>query len=329
MNTQSYNQLSQDERDCIAVLKAKGQSVSDIARTLNRDKGTISRELRRNKSPVYDVYLPYKAQARSELRKRTAATRGRLKDFAIRRWVKRRLKDGWSPEQIAGRIAEGLPGHSISHEAIYQYVYDPRVRKRNDFVPYLARHHRKRFPKRHSRKHHNPHIPERISIMKRPKYILKRKQSGHWEADTVISRKSLESLGVAVERTSRLVKIAKLKEKTSCELRASLNRRLSRVPKSIRRTITYDNGSENVEHRKVNETLGTQSYFCEPYHSWEKGTVENTIGLIRRFLPKGTDFAMIEKEQIKRIETLLNNRPRKCLNFKTPNEIFLTQCCSC
>ncbi len=238
------------------------------------------------------------------------------------------LKLGWSPEQISGRLKELNASVAVSPEAVYQYVYDSRTRERMDLVPYLPRRHRRRFPKGHSRKHQKSHIPSRIAITERPKAVERRKQPCHWEADTVISRTSKASLAVACERTSRLAKIVKLKQRTAPEFRISLNRRLSRYPQPMRRTITYDNGSENVEHEKVNAVLGTKSFFCNPYHSWGKGTVENLIGLIRRYLPKKTDFATITPSQIRMIERRLNNRPRKCLNYQTPLEVFLSRCCT-
>jgi IS30 family transposase len=198
-----------------------------------------------------------------------------------------------------------------------------------DLRPCLLRRHRKRLERGHLRKHQKSYIPERLSITERPASVNDRCEPGHWEVDTMVSRQSAPSLGVVLERLSRKTHIAKLAAKTAKDLRLALTRRLGRHPDNMRKTITYDNGSENVEHVLVNKTLGTQSYFCEPYHSWpkghpwwEKGSVENTIGLIRRYLPKDTDFATITKEQLKQIENALNNRPRKILNYKTPNEVF-------
>ena len=328
MNHTTYTHLTDHERDQIAIMRAQGLSQNEIARRLGRNKGTLSRELARNRSPVYRVYLPHKAQARAECRNRTSHERSRLKHHWIRGYVARMLTLGWSPEQIAGRLKQLSSDATVSPEAIYQYVYDPEVRKQIDLVAYLPRRHRKRFPKGHRRTHQNSHIPSRIAITERPKAVERRKQPGHWEADTVVSRQSLAALSVVVERKSRMVKIGKLSQKSASEFRASLNRRLSRYPQPVRRTITYDNGSENVEHEKVNTVLGTKSFFCNPYHSWEKGTVENLVGLIRRFLPKKTDLATITVSQVRMIERRLNSRPRKCLNYHTPLEVFSSECCT-
>jgi IS30 family transposase len=317
-----YQQIKQDERDLIAHLHAKGLSHAEIGRQIGRNKSTISRELRRNGSGVYDVYLAHKAQVRASIRKQESGQRPRLKDQRIKRYVIRKLKQGWSPEQISGNLKENLPELRISHEAIYQFVYAKETLKNIDLKSYLPRANRIRRPRGHSRKHTKSRIPRRVSIEDRPKYIDKRKQIGHWESDTMISRASQASVVVTLERATRYVKLAKVKANRAREVSNAINRRLARLPDSARRTITYDNGSENIEHERVNKILGTSSYFCNPYHSWEKGAVENTVGLVRRFLPKKTDIARITKEQIKKIENRLNHRPRKCLNFKTPYQVF-------
>jgi IS30 family transposase len=310
-----YAQLTSEERDIIAVLRAQGKGPNEIARVVGRHKTTIYRELKRNKSPVYNVYLPHRAHER-------AAQRQRLKNEVIMNYVMNNLVLGLSPEQIAGRIPHDIPGYSISHEAIYQFIYAKETLNYMDLRPCLLRRHQRRLHRGYSRKHKKTHIPERLSIQKRPTSINDRVQPGHWEVDTMIARTSTPSLAIALERTSRYLQITKLTAKTAPELRRALIHRLSRYPDHMKKTITYDNGSENVEHVLVNKALGTQSYFCEPYHSWEKGSVENAIGLTRRYLPKKTDFATISCEQVKQIEDLLNNRPRKVLNYKTPKEVF-------
>ena len=318
----TYKHLSCEERDKIAILRAQGKSYNDISTAIGRDKSTISREINRNRAPIYNVYLPHKAHERAKERKQKAGIRDRLKNPIIMTYVVNKLKLGWSPEQISGRLPFKHPNLNISHEAIYQYIYDKEYRKLCDLTIYLAHANKKRKRHGHSSKHQKSHIPHRVSIDKRPSYIEKRIQPGHWEADTVISRQSKKAIAVILERSSRMLHIAKLSSKSSEKLKAAIKSRLSHHPKHIKRTITYDNGSENVEHQKINNTLGTKSYFCNPYHSWEKGSVENAVGLIRRFLPKKTDFATISHQQIKYIETLLNNRPRKCLDYKTPAEVF-------
>jgi len=319
----TYTHLSSEERDKIAVLRARGCSYGSIARAIDRDKSTVFRELGRNRSPVYNVYLPHKANRRAMDRKSGSGKRPRLKNRLIRRYVIAKLKLGWSPEQISGKLRKDHPERSISYEAIYQYIYDKETRKRVTLAAYLPRAHKKR--KLFGQGHHHKnklHIPRRVSIDKRPKYIAKRTKPGHWETDTVISRQSKRALAVSLERKSRMIHIDKLSAKKSRKLVKAITARLNHYPKELRRTITYDNGSENVEHERINKILGTKSYFCNPFHSWEKGSIEHAIGLIRRFLPKKTDFAIIKSCQVRKIENLINNRPRKCLNYQTPREVM-------
>jgi IS30 family transposase len=322
MRTQTYCLLSAEERDTIAYKHARGVSLGEIAQALGRSKSTISRELRRNKAPVYDVYLANRAQQRATARQSEAHRQPRLKSEGIRRYVRRKLMIGWSPEQIAGRLPIDHPDLSISHEAIYQYLYDRDVRRQEDLVPYLTRAHKRRQVKGHRHTHRSLHIPERTSITERPYHILKRTQLGHWEADVVFARQSVSGLQVVVERKTRLTKLIKLKGRSARQVRSALTRMLRHYPSAARRTITYDNGSENVFHQQVNVALGTRSYFCTPFHSWEKGTVENTIGLLRRVFPKKTNFDRVSAPAIKSLERRLNNRPRKLLHYKTPLEKF-------
>ncbi len=205
-----YQQLTQDERDLIAHLHAKGLARSEIARRIGRDKSTISRELRRNGSGIYDVYLAHKAQTRAVIRKSQSGQRPRLKDKRIRQYVIRKLKAGWSPEQISGRLKDVYPDLNISHEAIYQFVYDKETLKKINLKNYLPRANRIRRPRGHSRKHKKISIPRRVSIDDRPKYIDKRKQTGHWESDTMISRASKASIVITLERATRLEDPTKL-----------------------------------------------------------------------------------------------------------------------
>ena len=309
----------------IAVLRGEGRTLRFIARELGRDPSTLSRELKRNAAPVNTgYYLPHKAHERATKRNRETHRRDRLKEPRIRRYVRDRLRSGLSPELIAGRWSRLHPESSISHEAIYQWVYaDAR-----DLIPYLLRARKKRLHRGYSRKHVKSHIPGRVSIEERPKEVTGRKVAGHWEADTAVSRQSVAAIQVATERKTRLIRISKLERKGAHEMRVALTRRLSRCPTRLRKTITYDNGSENTDHGKTNEVLGTRSYFCAPYHSWEKGTVENTIGLVRRSLPKKTDFATVSSKELRTIERRLNNRPRKCLGYLTPAEAYKAECCT-
>lgn len=319
MKKSNYSHLTVEERDQISVLKAEGQSLRSIARMLGRNHTTISRELIRNAPPVRKGrYLSHKAHARAVQKKSHAHQRGRLKSEEIRRYVELHLSQHWTPEQIAGRLPLELKGATISHEAIYQYIYT----ERHDLVLSLAKHHKKRQKRGHTHKHRKPHIPNRISIENRPKFIEKRVQAGHWERDSLVSRASKACLDVKIERKSRYTMIDQIERRTAEAVRIAIITRLKPLPKSLRRSLTYDNGTEHADHDIINKALGTRSYFCHPYSSWERGSNENMNGLIRRFLPKKTDLSKVSPALIKQIEFLLNNRPRKCLNFKTPSEVF-------
>jgi transposase, IS30 family len=315
----NYKHLSVEERDHLAVLKGKGHGVRDIARILKRSPSSISRELKRNAPPIRTgYYLAHRAHQRYVLRNQQRARRLRLKTKRIRAYVCRQLKRGWSPELISGRWSHLHPKQTIGPEAIYQWIYTEATY----LITCLVRHHRRRLSFGHSRKHAKNHIPGRVSIDQRPKVVNHRKQFGHWETDTMVSRQSKVAMRALVERQSRFSKLGKLKRKTASQMSHSLNRTLCRFPQEVRRSLTYDNGTENTNHLETNRVLGTKSFFCAPFHSWEKGTVENTIGLVRRHLPKKTDLAKVSLEEIKAIERWLNNRPRKCLGFQTPAEVF-------
>ncbi len=301
-----YKQLTSDERDLIAVHRANGFTISDIAKMLNRNKSTISRELRRNSPKSSKIYLANYAHKKAKKRKKQAAMKEELKCHKIRKFVKNKLQEGWSPEIIAGTLALKPANLKISHESIYLYIY----KKRPDLVQYLARSHKKRFKRVPKTNKKNNRIPNRIFIDQRPKEINDRSEFGHWESDSVVSRQSRVALAVSVERISKLVKIKKIKQNKAKIFSNALIRRMKPLPACSRRSITYDNGSENALHEFINEQLNTDSYFCNSYHSWEKGCVEHVIGLIRRFLPKKTDFAKISHKRIQEIEFLLNNRPR-------------------
>lgn len=318
----NYKQLSCGERDQIAILLARGRSRRKIAKALGRNPGTISRELKRNGAPIYKVYLPHKAQLRAAKRKEKSVRRERIRDKVVRRYILRKLRLRWSPELIANTIPKKYPGHSISPEAIYQFIYESPIGQERNLKEYLVKAHRIRKRPGYRKGYTKSHIPNRIGIENRPPEAATRVQEGHWESDTIVSSKSTAAMAAMLERKSRYVRLGKLKSKTSSNFKSAINRRLSHYPEHMRRTMTYDNGSENTQHGEVNAKLGTKSYFCAPYHSWEKGSVENAIGLVRIFFPKGIDFNTVTRKQVKRVEYLLNTRPRKCLDYQTPAEVF-------
>jgi len=262
--------------------------------------------------------LAHKAQKRAEERRNVASHHQRLKSRRIRAYVARQIKRGWSPELIAGRIIQFDWSESICPEAIYQWVH----KDAKQLIPYLARRHRTRLKRGYSRKHSKSHIPARVSITERPKAVQERRQSGHWEAATIVSRQSRPTIQIIVERKARFTILNKMPNREAATMREAMNRSMCKLPRSLRRSITYDNGVENTEHQLVNDVLGTRSYFCTPYTSQEKGTVENRAGLFRRIYPKKTDFAMLSKSSVKAVQRWINNRPMKCLGFRTPAEVL-------
>jgi IS30 family transposase len=316
-----YHHLSLEERERIDQMYREGESMSAIARMLGRNKGTISREVRRNASPVYGCYLDHRAHSRATERRAQASQHPPLKNKRVLSYVISRLKADWSPELIAVHIGDDCPGQSISYEAIYQYIYHPDTPNRLKLIECLRRAHRQRRKKGPGRKVHKTKIPNRISIDTRPASVDTRRQFGHWEGDTLVSRKSGAALCSLTERTSRLLKLIKLKRRGAAEMAQAVIDRLGSLPKTARRSLTLDNGTENVRHEDISRATGMDCYFCHPYHAWERGTNENINGLIRWYLPKGTDFSKVTDAQIAWIESRINNRPRKCLGYKTPIEV--------
>ena len=316
-----YRHINLEERDRIAEMKSLGHTVTEIAEALKRSKGTLSRELRRNATPAYKVYLSHRAHERAVTRKQEASSRPRLKNEQIVTYVWNKLEQGLSSELISGRIGLEQSGLGISHEAIYQYIYHPKTEGRAELIGHLVRGHRKRKAKGIGRKARKTKIPNRIPIEERPISVDNRSRFGHWEGDSLVSRKSLAALNSLVERKSRLLFLTRLKRKSAGLTTDTVIRRLQWLPEKARRTLTLDNGPENAQHEAITDAIGMQCYFARPYASWQRGTNESVNGLVRRYFPKGTAFTKIMDEQVAKVESIINNRPRKCLGYKTPLEV--------
>lgn len=315
----TYTHISHFERGRIFEwCYYKKITIREIADRLNRHHTTISRELKRNSHWQYrGKYYPNIAQRMAEYRLSKRSRRCKLKSIETQQHVIDRLKVGWTPEVISGRLSLQSELPQVSHEAIYQYIY----KEAPELSESLPRKHKKRRRKIPYRKRRS-NITERTMIYDRPENINNRSEYGHWESDTIESRNRKSGLNVLVERKSRITHISKLNSKKSLDTQKAIQKRLLNHPSALIQSITYDNGSENSNHLKVNEVLESNSYFCIPYHSWEKGAVEQINSLIRRYIPKKTDISQISGTEIYKIEKLLNNRPRKCLNYKTPYEVF-------
>jgi IS30 family transposase len=229
--------------------------------------------------------------------------------------VREKLEEGWSPEQIAGRIRLDKPGTRLSHETIYQYVFKTE-RNLTQYLQCGRTNRRKRVHKRARR----VLIPYRTGIEVRPESVNTREEHGHWEGDTAVSRQSKQALMVLQERKLGLTFLKKLSRCAPQEMNDAIIARLSVLPPQMRRSLTFDNGQENRRHHELHDVIGMQTYFCNPYRSWEKGSVENAVGLTRRVWPKKTDYALIPDEEIAMVEYRLNTRPRKRFGYLTPFE---------
>lgn len=323
-----YKHLSIVEREKIQELLWQKAGIRTIAGSLGRSPSSVSREINRN-IPLKRSYQPRLSHERALKKRKSRGRKLRLKSWFIRRYVVTGLKSGLSPEQIAGRLNLEYHNESISHEAIYQYIYYQVYRNGwgelkphyHDLRPYLKRRHKRRA-KKGMRKSQRIWRPKGLSIDTRPKEVEQRKAIGHWEGDSMVSRKSTVGLNTLVERKTGLVFITKIIDGTAAETKNAVVGRLGTLPATFRRTLTTDNGSENAEYAEITKELNIACYFAHPYSSWERGTNENTNGLIRWYFPKRTDFATIPDEDIKAVENAINNRPRKRLGWRTPLEAF-------
>lgn len=322
-----YQHFTVEEREKIQLSLWQKESIRAIARSLNRSPSSISREIKRNSPPDKRYYIPRAAHQRAVAKRKSRGRHLRLKTPDIRSYVIAHLKQGWSPEQISGRLKRDGIG-IISHEAIYQFVY-VRVSKASDLVyihqedlrPYL-RFKRKRRARKGLRSPQKCRYVRGLSITQRPAVVAARSRIGDWEGDTVVSKDHHPGLNTLVERKTGLVMITKLSNNTGAATATAVASRLGKVPIKIRHSLTVDNGPENSRWREIEQAVGIQCFFANPYHSWERGTNENTNGLIREYFPKRTDFRMITDEEIAEVEYLLNSRPRKRLGYRTPLEVI-------
>lgn len=309
-----YRVLSHEEREEIMIGLRTEESIRSIAKRLQRQPSVILREIRNN-STEDKRYQAYWAQNRSDRRRIQSRKKERIPDEEKRSYIRKKLNLGWSPEQIAGRMSMEIPGKSISHETIYQYIFknEPHL---TQFLVCGRKKRRKRIKKYQKRSL----IPNRTGIENRSPSINERIEIGHWEADTAVSRQSKEALMVLQERLLGLTFLEKLPRCAPQEMKDAIISRLKILPPLMRRSITFDNGQENRNHLELKEFLGVETYFCNPYSSWQKGSVENAVGLTRREWPKKTDYSLLSKEDIAILEFRLNTRPRKRLGFLTPYE---------
>lgn len=308
----SYQQLTYKERCQIDILKKRGDCPAEIARQLKRSKSTISRELRRNAN--LDLYESSQADKKAGQR-RFHKTKKIILSLASS--VEEKLKLQWSPEQISGRLKK--EGKRISHETIYKYIWEDK--RRGGFLYQHLRHNGKKYNRRSYTTSGRGCIPNRTDIDLRPAIVDSKSRVGDWELDTIIGADHDGAIVSMVDRHSKLSKLFKVECKTAGAILEAMQKKLAPI-KHLVLTLTSDNGKEFAQHEIIAQMLEAQFFFAKPYHSWERGLNEHTNGLVRQYLPKGTRFSDLSQEQLDHIEDLLNQRPRKILNFRTPLEVF-------
>lgn len=307
------------ERDQIVLFLASKTSLREISRRLDRAFSSIREEVKRNS--YGGVYTAISAQAKSNERNRQSRRVNPLKNPDIYKYVFDKLRCGWSPEEISGRMKRDNDGKAvICHETIYRYIYSPQGKKKN-LSEYLVRRHRKRRSW-YGRHQYQRGIPDRVSINLRPKVVNQRKRFGDWEVDSVEGRYHQRGIHTFAERKTRKYG-AKLIDKIDSEFGVSAQLKVfGELPPKARRSATFDNGRENFNHTKLRIHLGMKTYFCDPQSAWQKGTNEHFNGVLRRYIPKKTDLTTLSQFELDEIIEEINNRPLKCLKYETPNEAF-------
>lgn len=323
-----YQHITKEQRNELSALLIAKIKKKDIAKQLNKNRTTIWRELNRNKTKNKRGYNARLAKEETRQRRIKANRRFRKleNNKRLREYIIRRIKQNWSPEQIAGRLKQEYSRTMISKDSIYKFIYN----ERNDLVKYLRCQkgkYRRRYGTRIREKQREELKKKRID--QRPKIIEKRTRIGDWEGDTIVGKDKAHIL-THVERRSGILFADKLERGTAEITKEKTINRFNGISKKKKHTITYDNGSTFAQHELTEKQTGITIYFAHPYHSWERGCNENANGLLRQFFPKKSSFANITQEQIEKVIRLINNRPRKRLNYLTPYEVFneKTKCCT-
>ncbi len=318
-----YRHLNIDERESILKMLSKEKDLTEIAGMIGRSKGTISRALSRNICSTGE-YKPHLAQRYYNKRRDASKQPYRLEQNGkLRRYVRKKLKRYWSPQQIAARLEidhPDAPQMRVSPLVIYDWVQRNKETG-GKLYKFLRQGHRKRRKKRGSLNNQGQ-IPDRRPISERPKAVDKRAELGHWEGDTVVGKSHGSFVASHVERKSRYLLVGLMDDKSAESMNVTTRRLFRKIPMTQRKTMTFDNGKEFAGFKVLEKSVGFRCYFADPYSSWQRGTNENTNGLLRQFFPKGTDFNEISKEDIDTAVALLKNRPRKCLDYRTPHEVL-------
>ena len=324
MKKKCYTHLSHEERETLSVGLSQGHSIRRMAMMLGRAPSTVSREAARNATKG-DPYRACTAHRRAATRARQARRPRKLLDPWLWRYVRTHLLHGCSPEQIAGRLRREYPadmGKRLSAETIYVALYVlPRGTLRSELLAALRQARKTRRPRTRGRDRRGQ-IPNMPLITERPADVATRTVPGHWEGDLIKGASNRSAVGTLVERTTRLVLLARLDGTDALSAREGFTRKLKHVPTALRRTLTYDRGKEMAEHERLAQRLAIRVFFADPHSPWQRGTNENTNGLLRQYLPKGTDLSGYTQREFNAIAHRLNTRPRKCLDWATPLEVF-------
>jgi len=320
-----YHRLMLTEREELSRLLAQGASLRASARALGRAPSSLSRELRRTDT-VPATYRAVAAQRRAtRLAQQPRRVRKLVASPRLRQLVLERLVQRWSPEQIARGLVQRYPRDltmRVSPETLYTYLYVlPRGQLKRELIRALRRRHHVRRPWTRPRRPTNP-IQDYLSIDERPAEVADRTVPGHWEGDLLVGRRNASALGTLVERTTRFTLLVPLAAKDAASVRRAFARELRTLPQQVRRSLTYDQGQEMREHRLFTRATQMQVYLAHPHSPWERGTNENTNGLLRQFFPKGTNFTTLTRREIKHVQALFNDRPRKVLNWHSPAHAF-------
>ena len=327
-----YGHLDACERATLMVMLDEGQRQSAIASRLGRHRSTISRELARNAArldrDVGERTPPYDAGAAQQRADQIAHAPGSKKldpETTLFSVVRDELKDGWSPEQIAGRLKFAFPvdaARRVCHETIYSAIYVmPRGRLRQELIANLRQSNGKRRS-RSKGKDRRGEIQDMVGLAMRPPEVEKRLVPGHWEGDLIKGAANKSSVGTLVERTSRLVLLVRMEAATAEAALVGFTRALDRIDDGLRKTLTYDQGKEMARHKELTAATGVAVYFADPHSPWQRGSNENTNGLLRQYLPKGTDLSRFSQADLDAIACRLNTRPRKTLGFRMPIEVY-------
>ena len=311
-----HHHLTYDQRCQISALLQAGNCPAQIARKLDVARSTISRELKRNTGK--HGYRHKQAHKKAVARRKKASSVPRKINFAQVELIERLLRqEQWSPDQISGFLARGKI--FVSHEWIYRHIWADK-KKGGDLWTYL-RHRGKKYNRRGAKTAGRGLIPNRVDISQRPEIVEEKSRIGDWEGDLIMGKNQKGAIMTHVDRASKYTRLVLLPGKRAESVEKACRKVLMKLRKFIK-TITYDNGKEFSCHQQIAKMLGCEVFFARPYHSWERGLNEHTNGLVRQYFPKGTDFTKLTQAQVQWVEDRLNRRPRKCLGYKTPYEVF-------